>query len=60
MLRVESSTSQALWPMKTTDLLKMEEMHHWKLSEEEERRGKSSSYWEYNGLCGLGGQAMGG
>lgn len=25
--------------MKTTDLLKMEEMHHWNLSEEEGRRG---------------------
>lgn len=32
-------------------------MHHWKLSEEEEEV-KSSTYWEYNGWCGLGGQAM--
>lgn len=39
MLLAESSTSQALRPMKTTDFLKMEEMHHWKLSEEEERKG---------------------
>ncbi|KAK9538732.1 hypothetical protein VZT92_003884 [Zoarces viviparus] len=46
--------------MKTTDLLKMEEMHHWKFSEEEERRGKSFAYWEYNGSCGLGGQAVDG
>lgn len=39
MLLVFISTSQAFWPIKTTDLLKMKEMHHWKLSEEEERRG---------------------
>lgn len=53
MLLVASSTSQVVWPLKITCLLKMEEMHHWKLSEEEERREESSTYWEYNGLCGL-------
>lgn len=36
MLLGKSLTSQALGPTKTPDLLKTEEAHQWKLSEEEE------------------------
>lgn len=44
--------------MKTTELLTMGEMHHWKLQKRKREREEPSSYWEWNSLRGLGGQVM--
>lgn len=34
---------------------KVEEIHHWKLSEQRKREKKPSTYWEDNGFSGIEG-----
>lgn len=60
MLLAESSTSRALWHMKPTVILKMEKDAILEAFRRGSEEGKSSIYWQYNGLCGLRGLTIAG